>query len=635
MKQHLTHWALLPILVLTALLLATGVWANDATVTVTTERGEAYGTVTYDSIRCGTPTTFTVTPKDNGTYKYHLAHVIDGSGALIVDPTRSSYQEGNTFQFTFFASGTYRMRFSCMEMTVQPYKFFSIDIVISIQDPSHPTIEVIADQVAALCKSECTTDFEKALWLHDWVIDHCKYDHSLTYCHPEGVLARGTGTCESYHGAYAMLLSRVGLESKRVTGNGHAWTAVKIDGKWCQVDTTWDDSTYSVQGYDNAHLYFGLNDALTTKVHPDHQVDPTAICDTLDNNYFIHTGKIREISGVFDSAIQQNLAAGNLAFTLPVPDSARLLGSTDQSLYYTLAAYDLQRLSWTAGGSSYTLEVSYQPSASTLGLGSLVFRGTRVDSTTPSQPTTPPEPSPSQPSTPPEPTPSAPDDSGPLNHTQHIAYVKGFPDGTVRPADYVTRAQTATMLYRLLTAQRRDEIFTSVNSFTDVSAGNWFNKAVSSMAQGGYINGYPGGYFDPDRNITRAEFVTMVARFGTTENASASFTDVGEHWAYRYIAAASEKGWISGYPGGSFRPDQNITRAEAMTILNRVLGRGINQESRLCAVPSWKDNDPGQWYYYEVLEATNGHLHTGSRPSESWSALVEQTDYDIRKYENP
>ena len=672
MKQMLRRLGWLPVLMLMALALTVGVGAENATATVKVTRGGEYGTVTCDSIQCGKPTTFTVNPKESGTYKYYLAQVqiINGNtSAGIIDPSSSRYiykdfRESNKFEFTFFASGDYSMRFMFMTTGEPPYSTYSIDIQISIQDPEHPTIEAIADGVAAQCDSECTTEFEKALWLHDWVIDHCVYDETYTYWNAEGVLARSTGTCESYHSAYAMLLNRAGLESKRVAGNGHAWTAVKIDGKWCQVDTTWDDSTYLAEGYDNTHLYFGLNDALTTLAHSQHTVDASVLCDTLDNNYFIRTGKIRDISGVFDSGIQQNLAAGNLNFSLAMPDAARNVVSYTRTIYYTLAAYDLSSRSWTVGNDTYTLTASYQPGADSNStsndLGSMVFKATKPGSGTqpvtpveptqpesptqpdpkPSQPETPaePSPSPSQPETPssPSPTPSTPTDNGPLNRTDHIAYVKGFPDGTVRPEDKVTRAQTATMLYRLLTAQRRDEVFTGANSFTDVPASSWFNKAVSSMAKGGYITGYPGGYFDPDRNITRAEFVTMVARFGTTGSASASFTDVSQqHWAYQYIAAASEKGWVTGYEDGSFHPDQNITRAEAMAILNRVLGRGISSGIQLCPISGWSDNTPGSWYYYEVLEATNGHLYTGSRPNENWSALTEQTNYDAAKYENP
>ena len=225
-----------------------------------------------------------------------------------------------------------------------------------------------------------------------------------------------------------------------------------------------------------------------------------------------------------------------------------------------------------------------------------------------------------------------------LNGKDHIAYVVGFVDGTVRPGSNITRAETVTMLYRLLTAERRDEIFTKNNTFSDVTADLWYNKAVSSMTNGGYIKGYEDGTFGGSRSITRAEFVAMLARFiGLDDNASCSFVDVKtNHWAYRYIATATQAGWINGYTDGTFKPDQPITRAEAMTIINRVLNRGVDSKSSLVDIQHFPDNnDTSKWYYYEVIEATNQHKYTGTRPSENWTSMNTDYVYDIEKYEKP
>ena len=210
-----------------------------------------------------------------------------------------------------------------------------------------------------------------------------------------------------------------------------------------------------------------------------------------------------------------------------------------------------------------------------------------------------------------------------LNGDNHVAYVHGYADGTVKPNNNITRAETATMLYRLLTDARRSEIYTVNNSFSDVSGDLWYNEAVSSMANGDYIVGYPDGTFGGDNVITRAEFVTMLVRFVGVKNENCSFSDVArDHWAYGYIATATKQDWIAGYPNGTFKPEQAITRAEAITILNRVLDRGIDEKSQLPNFKFWPDNDPLAWYYYEVIEATNEHEYTGSRPSENWVKIL-------------
>lgn len=209
-----------------------------------------------------------------------------------------------------------------------------------------------------------------------------------------------------------------------------------------------------------------------------------------------------------------------------------------------------------------------------------------------------------------------------LNGDDHVAYVHGYTDGTVKPNNNVTRAETATMLYRLLTESRRNEIQTANNSFSDVSTDDWYNESVSTMANGKYITGYPDGTFGGNKNITRAEFVAMLVRFIGVQNEDRSFIDVSrDYWAYGCIATATKAGWIAGYTDGTFKPEQPITRAEAMTIINRVLNRGVNEKSELMNFRVWPDNDPSAWYYYEVIEASNEHEYTGSRPSENWTSL--------------
>jgi hypothetical protein len=230
-----------------------------------------------------------------------------------------------------------------------------------------------------------------------------------------------------------------------------------------------------------------------------------------------------------------------------------------------------------------------------------------------------------------------PDEPVPLDLvTDHIAYIEGYPDGTVQPEGNITRSEVATMIYRLLTEDRRMEIFTSEGNYSDVDVANWFNKAVASMTVGEYVNGYPDGSFKPNQAITRAEFVAIVVRFlegpRLTDN---PFSDIDNHWAHDYIIDAVGAGWISGYPDGTFQPDKPITRAEAMTIMNTILHRGVDEESELLEPVMFPDNEEGQWYYFEVIEATNNHEATEERPSEQWTANECEFYYDIEKYERP
>ena len=196
-----------------------------------------------------------------------------------------------------------------------------------------------------------------------------------------------------------------------------------------------------------------------------------------------------------------------------------------------------------------------------------------------------------------------------LNIADHVAYIIGYEDGTVRPEKNITRAEVTTIFFRLLTDESRAYYWSTVNGYSDVSADAWYNNAVSTMNNAGIVTGYPDGSFRPDATITRAEFATIAARFSeVVYNGGNSFTDVPEnHWAVRYIALAEYLGWINGYPDGTFRPDQAITRAEAMTLINRVLERAVDEDGLLPDMVTWSDNRPGTWYYEAVQEATNSH----------------------------
>ena len=212
-----------------------------------------------------------------------------------------------------------------------------------------------------------------------------------------------------------------------------------------------------------------------------------------------------------------------------------------------------------------------------------------------------------------------------LNDKEHFAYVIGYPSGDVKPNNPITREEIATIFYRLLWDEKREAIFTDENGFTDVASERWSNTAISTMENGGFVMGYEDGSFKPGRYITRAELATLVSRLGEkTEGATHSFTDISGHWAEEYIADAVAKGWLAGYEDGTFKPEKNITRAEAMALINRMLNRFVNEEGIHKDAVLWPDNAKSEWYYYPVEEATNSHDYERQSDGvyENWTAIL-------------
>ena len=217
-----------------------------------------------------------------------------------------------------------------------------------------------------------------------------------------------------------------------------------------------------------------------------------------------------------------------------------------------------------------------------------------------------------------------------LNGDDHYAYVVGYSDGTVRPNANISRAEVATIFFRLLKAEVRDGNLTAENAFKDVTDGEWHNKAISTMAKLGAVKGRNAEAFDPDAPITRAEFATICARFDKTQiSTSSNFTDISGHWAEKYIERAAALGWIAGYSDGTFRPSNYITRAEAMTMINRVLCRMPQSEDDLLNdMTVWPDNHPTDWYYLAVQEATNSHdFDRKGEVNEKWTKLTNGSDW--------
>ena len=231
-----------------------------------------------------------------------------------------------------------------------------------------------------------------------------------------------------------------------------------------------------------------------------------------------------------------------------------------------------------------------------------------------------------------KPTVTIPDDvpTG-LNGDDHYAYIVGYPDSTVRPQDGITRAEVATIFFRLLTDETRNANSTKTNSYSDVAAGAWYNHAVSTLSAMGIVKGDSHGKFNPNAPITRAEFAAIAARFDDKANTTAvDFSDIASHWAKNEISAAANNGWINGYTDGTFRPNNKITRAEAMTLVNRVLKRlPETAEDLHNDMIKWSDNsDTSAWYYLAVQEATNSHYYDlKENKHEKWSKLRETRDW--------
>lgn len=219
-----------------------------------------------------------------------------------------------------------------------------------------------------------------------------------------------------------------------------------------------------------------------------------------------------------------------------------------------------------------------------------------------------------------------------LNTEDHYAYIIGYSeDGTVRPNANISRAEVATIFFRLLTDEARDQFWMTTNNFSDVLPNDWYNNAVSTMVNMGIIQGYEDGTFRPNANITRAEFAAIAARFmasgyGVEDDL---FTDIANHWARESINDAAMAGWINGYEDGTFRPDAAITRAEAVTLVNNVLQRKPDADHMFDSMIKWPDNPESAWYYEAIQEATNSHDYDLFEDAEyeTWTALQENRDW--------
>lgn len=289
-------------------------YAHSATAT---QNGVTF-TVSWNDAPAGTATTFHVTQANGSSQaKAHMdvpTYWDGGRQESVCDPSRPAWSSycslgtaGHDFTFDFTASGTYRIYFYFMDndrndpQNDKGIYYLRTTAEVTVNDAARPSVTQIVNNAVAQCRQQTNgSEYDMALWLHGWTLDQLEYDHSLNWCSAESGLTRHQGTCESYQRIYSKLLNAAGIANGRITGNGHTWNAVKIDGKWCQMDLTWDDTSDNWYGdLDQRHLYFGLTDELMAIAHSDHTAnykknDYAYRSTDLSNNFFVRNGKADE-----------------------------------------------------------------------------------------------------------------------------------------------------------------------------------------------------------------------------------------------------------------------------------------------------------------------------------------------------
>lgn len=285
-------------------------------------------TLGWNDVVAGEPTTFHLSATGgSSTYKFRMDapfYMNPGEGyfgEMVADTSRgqwmtwTSSKTGCDYEFTMTASGRYYYRFYLQDAQSSVWSL-RVAAEIEVSNDAHPSVNQIITNAVAQCRQETDgSEYDMALWLHDWTLDQLEYDHSLNWCSAESGLTRHQGTCESYQRIYSRLLNAAGIANGRITGNGHTWNAVKIDGKWCQMDLTWDDTSDNWYGdLDQRHLYFGLTDELMAIAHSDHTAnyqkdDYTYRSTDLSNNYFVRNSKADEWAEKYADRIQQHLDA--------------------------------------------------------------------------------------------------------------------------------------------------------------------------------------------------------------------------------------------------------------------------------------------------------------------------------------
>ena len=334
-------------------------------------------TVSRNDAPAGTATTFHVT-QTNGSSQAKARMDVPtyrdgGSQESVCDPSRAAWGSyhslgtaGHDFTFNFTASGTYRIYFYFMDndrndpQNDKGIYYLRTTAEVTVNDAARPSVTQLVNSAVAQCRQETNgSEYDMALWLHDWTLDQLEYDHSLNWCSAESGLTRHQGTCESYQRIYSKLLNAAGIANGRIAGNGHTWNAVKIDGKWCQMDLTWDDTSDNWYGdLDQRHLYFGLTDELMAIAHSDHtanyQKDDYAYRSIdLTNNYFVRNGKAADWAEKYADRIQQHLDAKEESFSIDADNQS--FPQSISGIQNGTVAYAMNQREWKVQGAKVEL----------------------------------------------------------------------------------------------------------------------------------------------------------------------------------------------------------------------------------------------------------------------------------------
>ena len=322
-------------------------------------------TLSWDDAAAGEPTRFHLSATGgSGAYKFRMDapfYMNPGEGyfgEMVADTSRgqwmtwTSSDTGCDYEFTMTASGRYYYRFYLQDAQSSVWSL-RVAAEAEVSDDAHPSIDQIITNAVAQCRQETSgSEYDMALWLHDWTLDQLEYDHNLNWCSAESGLTRHQGTCESYQRIYSKLLNAAGIANGRITGNGHTWNAVKIDGKWCQMDLTWDDTSDNWYGdLDQRHLYFGLTDELMAIAHSDHtanykKADYAYRSTDLSNNFFVRNGKADEWAEKYADRIQQHLDAKEESFSIDADNQS--FPPSISGIQNGIVAYAMNRREWKA-----------------------------------------------------------------------------------------------------------------------------------------------------------------------------------------------------------------------------------------------------------------------------------------------
>ena len=323
----------------------------------------------------GQPTIFHVSATGgSGNYKFRMdapSYSDPNQWAFesVADPSRGEWLNytsecaSNDYTFTMTATGTYNFRFYVMDKAANLY-YLRLNFNISVSDDKYPSVDSIVRSAVAECNSKTDgSEYAKALWLHDWLLEQLEYDKTLKWSSAESALTRGLGTCQSYESAYAKLLTAAGIENSetRDTYDGHTWNAMKLDGLWYQTDCTWDDSSDNWYSFDQRHLYFGLTDELMAIAHPGHsKIYTTDTYKTrstsLADNYFVRAGDAEKWAKAYADRIQKNLDAGKTEFKIAVDNSS--YPPSISGIQNGITAYAINQMTWTTDKAAVTLNAT-------------------------------------------------------------------------------------------------------------------------------------------------------------------------------------------------------------------------------------------------------------------------------------